>query len=182
MPLFRGPWPKPPDEQDPETRRATQLLNAAMSYARLILRRYGQLAPFGFSMDRDGNVTRETIEIPRLPRDPERMFRLLTEHVEERIRRRSIQGVALCANVTLATPSREGYTDAIDLTIEQESGHALQVTVPYRIYGGQLHNLLPRRIAIGQLVAARRRAASVFAHALNGARFLFAVRDAQCIM
>ncbi len=151
MSLFRGPWPKPPEALDADTRHATQLLNASMAYARLILKRYGQLAPFGFSMDRDGNVVRETIEIPRLPRDPERMFKLLTEHIAERIRRGLIQGVAVCANVSLATPSQEGYTDAVDLTIELESGHALQVTVPYRILGGQLYNLLPRRIALGKL-------------------------------
>jgi hypothetical protein len=153
MPLFRGPWPKPPEEQDPDTRRATQMLNAAMSYARLILKRYGQLAPFAFAMDRDGNVARETIEMPRLPRDPERLFKLMTEHVAERVRRGLIQGVALCANVSLATPSQEGYTDAVDLTIEQTSGHAVQVTVPYKIYGGQMHNLLPRRIALGKLIS-----------------------------
>jgi hypothetical protein len=124
-----------------------------MAYARLILKRYGQLAPFGFSMDRDGNVLRETLEIPRLPRDPERLFKLLTEHIAERVRKGMIQGFAMCANVSLATPSKEGYTDAVDLTIELDSGHALQVTVPYRILGGQLHNLLPRRIALGQLIA-----------------------------
>jgi len=153
MSLFRGPWPKPPEAQDGDTRRATQLLNASMAYARLILKRYGQLAPFGFSMDRDGNVARETLEIPRLPRDPERLFKLLKEHIAERIRRGLIQGVAVCANVSLAAPSQEGYTDAVDLTIEVESGHALQVTVPYRIFGGQFHKLLPRRIALGKLVS-----------------------------
>src|SRR5579872_5486437 len=120
--LFRAPWPKPSDVTplDPDTRHATQLLNAALSYARLILRRYGQLAPFAFGMDRDGNVSRETLAIPRLPRDPERLFRLLNEHVADRVRRGRIQGVAVCANVTLATPSQEGYTDAILLTIEQK--------------------------------------------------------------
>jgi len=154
MPIFRAPWPKAQEAaQDPDMRRATQLLNASMSYARLILRRYGQLAPFAFAMDRDGNVTRETLEIPRLPRDPERLFRMITEHVAARARRGLIQGVALCANVSLGTPSQEGYTDAVDLAIEQESGHAVQVTVPYRIYGGQMHNLLPRRIALGKVVS-----------------------------
>jgi hypothetical protein len=153
MTLFRAPWPNPadaPPPQDRDHRNATQLLNASMSYARLILRRYGQLAPFAFSMDREGQIARETLEIPRLPRDPERQFKLLSDHIAERIRRGAIQGVALCANVTLPTPSQEKYTDAILLTIEQESGHALQVTVPYQIYGGQFHNLLPRRIALGQ--------------------------------
>ena len=155
MPLFRGPWPKPlaNPPTDPDVRRATDLLNAAMTYARLILRRYGQLAPFAYAIDGEGQIARETIEIPRLPRDPERLFKLLTEHIAERIRRGRIQGVAVCANVTLATPSQEGYTDAVDLTIEQESGHAVQVTVPYKMMGGQMHNLLPRRIVLGQMVS-----------------------------
>ena len=155
MTLFRQSSPDSPAQssQDPSHRRATQLLNAAMTYARLILRRYGQLAPFAFSLDREGQIARETLDIPRLPRDPERLFKLLTDHIAGRIRRRQIQGVALCANVALATPSAEKYTDAVILTIEQESGHALQVTVPYKIYGGQFHNLLPRRIAFGQLVS-----------------------------
>lgn len=161
--LFRGPWPKAPEAQDPDTRRATQLLNAAMAYARLILKRYGQLAPFAFAIDRDGNVVRETLELPRLPRDPERLFRLMREHVAERIRRGLIRGVALCANVSLSAPSQEGYTDAVDLTIEQESGHAVQVTVPYKIYGGQMHNLLPRRISLGKLVSEEGRA-QLFVH------------------
>jgi hypothetical protein len=155
MPLFRQPWPTPPKEapHDPDHRRASQLLNAAMTYGRLILRRYGQLPPFAFSMDREGQIARETLEIPRLPRDPERLLRLLTDHIADRVRRGQIQAVAIAANVALSAPSPENYTDAVILTIEQESGHALEVTIPYKIYGGQFHNLLPRRIAFGQLVS-----------------------------
>lgn len=154
MPLFRAPWPKPVADapRDPEQIRATDLLNAAMSYARLILRRYGQLAPFAFAIDREGQIARETLDIPRLPRDPERLYKLLSEHLANRIRRGMIEGVAVCANVALTSASAEGYTDAVDLVIEQQSGYALQVTVPYRIYGGQLHNLLPRRVTLGKHV------------------------------
>jgi hypothetical protein len=148
--LFRSHDPFPVVEQTLDQRRATQLLNATMTYARLILRRYGELAPFAFSMDPEGQISRETLEIPRLPRDPERLYKLLTEHVADRIRRNQIQAVALAANVTLARPSQENFTDAILLTIEQNSAHALQITVPYKIYGGQLRNLIPRRITLGQ--------------------------------
>jgi hypothetical protein len=152
--LFRGPWPKPSavQPQDPDTRRATQLLNAAMSYARVILGRYGQLAPFAFGMDHEGQIARQVLEIPRLPRDPERLYKLISEHVAGRVRHGQLQGVALCANVALAAPSAEKYTDAVVLTLELESGYAVRVTVPYRIYGGQFHKLLPRRVALGQLV------------------------------
>jgi hypothetical protein len=151
----RDPAPIPirDTQEDRDHRHATQLLNACISYARLILRRYGQLAPFAFSMDREGQVAREILDIPRLPRDPARLWKLLSDHIADRVRRGRLQGVALCAYVTLAEPSAEGYSDALILTIEQESGHALRVTVPCKIYGGQLRNLLPRRIALGKAIA-----------------------------
>jgi len=150
----RSPAPVPVhDTQEARDQRyATQLMNASVSYARLILRRYGELPPFAFSMDREGQIARETLDIPRLPRDPERLWKLLTEHIAGRIRRGALQAVAMAANVTLAEASAESYADAIILTIEQESGHAIQVTVPYRIYGGHLRNVLPRRIALGKTV------------------------------
>jgi hypothetical protein len=138
--------------EDRGRHRANQLLNAAMTYARLILRKYGELAPFGFSMDHEGGIARETLEIPRLPRDPQRLWKLLAEHVADRARRGQVQAVALGVNVSLSVPSAEGYVDAVDLSIEDEAGYAIQATVPYRIYGGQLRNLLPRRIAVGKMV------------------------------
>jgi len=139
--------------EDRAHRLATQLLNASMSYARLILRRYGQLGPFGFSLNREGEVMRETLDLPRLPRDPERLWKLLGEHLADRAQRGKVEAVAMAANVTLDEPSAEGYADAVALRIEHESGYALDVTVPYRIYGGQLKNLLPRRMAVGKVLA-----------------------------
>jgi hypothetical protein len=134
-------------------RIANQLLNAIMSYGRLILRRYGELGPYGFSMDREGQIARETLEIPRLPSDPSRLWKLLEEHIAGRARRGLIQASAMAANVTLDQPSDEGYQDAVFVDIESAHGYAVHVTIPYRIYGGQLHNLLPRRIALGKVVA-----------------------------
>lgn len=139
---------KPVDENH---RRATQLLNATMSYARLILRQYGELGPFGFAIDRDGEVSRETVEIPRLPRDPERLWKVLAEHMKEQVRRGRVKALAMAANVTLPEPSAEGFADAVVVEIEQESGSAMEITVPYRIYGGHLKNLIPRRIVLGKV-------------------------------
>jgi hypothetical protein len=139
---------KPADEN---YRRATQLLNAVMSYARLILRQYGELGPFGFGMDSDGQVTRETVDLPRLPRDPERLWKLLSEHMAEQVRRGRVKAFAMAANVTLAEPSAEGFADAVVVEVEQESGSAMDLTVPYRIYGGQMKNLIPRRVTLGKV-------------------------------
>lgn len=147
--------------EDRDRRLATQMLNAAVSYARLILRRYGELGPFGFSMDREGQIARETLEIPRLPGDPARLWKLLVDHMAERARRGLVQSVAMAANVSLSQPSPEGYMDAVLVRIEHQDGYAVEVTVPYRIYGGQLRNLLPRRLALGRLIMTEA-AASVF--------------------
>lgn len=138
---------------DRSHRIATDLLNASMRYARLILRRYGELGPFGFAMDREGQIARETLELPRLPTDPARLWKLLSQHMADRVHRGRVQAAAMAANVTLAQPSPEGYSDAIVVSIEVEGGYAIEATVPYRIYGGQLRNLLPRRIAVGKLIA-----------------------------
>jgi hypothetical protein len=133
-------------------RLANQLLNATMTYGRLILRRYGELGPYGFSVDREGQIARETLEIPRLPTDPSRLWKLLEGHIVDRARRGLIQATAMAANVNLDQPSAEGYRDAFFVDIEEAHGYAVRVTIPYRIYGGQLHNLLPRRIALGKMV------------------------------
>lgn len=137
--------------EDRNRRTANQLLNAAMNYARLILVKYGQTAPFGFSLDREGQIARETLEIPRLPSDPNRLWKLLSEHMAGRVRRGQVQALIVAVNVSLNEPSAEGYHDAMLLDIEEESGYAVEVTIPYRIYGGQLRNLLPRRIALGKM-------------------------------
>lgn len=139
-------------DADRNRNMATQLMNAAMTYARLVLRRYGELGPFGFSMSPEGEIARIVLEIPRLPQDPARKWKLLADDVKERVRKGKVKAVALGANVSLAKPSAEGYVDAVDMTIEASGGYAIQVTVPYRIFGGHLRNLLPRRIAIGKPV------------------------------
>jgi hypothetical protein len=137
-------------ETDRNRHIATQLMNVAMTYARLVLRRYGEISPFGFSMSPEGEIGRVVLEIPRLPHDPARQWNLLAEHAAERAHRGKYQAVALGVNVSLAEPSAEGYVDAVDMTIEVAGGYAIQVTVPYKIYGGYLWTLIPRRIAVGK--------------------------------
>jgi hypothetical protein len=142
--------------EEDNRRIATQLMNTAMTYARVILKRYGELGLFGYAMNREGEVARQKLEIPRLPTDPNRLWKLLGEHMQERARRGLVQAVAMAADVSLDAPSAEGYVDAVEMAIEVEGGYAIEVTVPYRIYGGQLRNLLPRRIAVGKPVMEER--------------------------
>ncbi len=130
---------------------ANELLSTAMSFARRVLRRYGEISPFAFSMQADGSVSREMLELPQLPADPARLWKMVHDHGSKRADRGEIQAMAIAADVTLAQPSEEGYSDAIVFQIERRGGYAVKVTVPYRIYGGQLWPVLPRRIAQGNV-------------------------------
>ena len=130
---------------------ANQLLDTAMTFARQVLRQFGEIGPFAFSVKANGILSRETLDSPRLPADPATLWKLLLDHLKERAHRGEIQAFAAAANVTLAQSSEEGYTEAIVFQIERQGGYAVKVTVPYRIYGGQFHNLLPRRVVQGNV-------------------------------
>lgn len=140
---------------------ANELLNTAMSYARRVLGRYGEIGPFAFSMKEDGSVSREILDRPSLPADAASLWKILHDHVTERAVRGEIEAVAVAAMVTLAQSSEEGYSDAVVLHIERKGGYAVKVTVPYRIHGGQLWTLIPRRIALGN-VTMQEIAATIF--------------------
>lgn len=139
------------NDEDQDRAAANELLNTAMNYARQVLKRYGEIGPFAFSMDEDGSVSRETLDLPRLPADAESLWKILHDHVSERARRGEIQAVAVAATVTLAQSSQEGYADGVVFHIERRGGYAIKVIVPYAMYGGLLWNLLPRRVVNGKL-------------------------------
>ena len=140
-------------QQERDQKVANDLLNAVMTFARLVLRRYGELGPFGFSMDNERNIERVKIDIPRLPRDPARLYRLLQDDLAKDVGRGAIQAAAMAANISLSEPSKEGYSDAVLLHIEEKSGYCTEAVIPYRMIGGQGWGLLPRRIVFGQIQA-----------------------------
>jgi len=139
------------NDEDQDRAAANELLNSAMDYARRVLKRYGEIGPFAFSMNDDGSVSRETLDRPQLPADAESLWKILHDHVSERAHRGEIQAVAVAAIVTLAQPSQEGYSDGVVFHIERRGGYAIKVIVPYALYGGLLWNLIPRRVVNGKI-------------------------------
>ncbi|MGC2161121.1 MAG: hypothetical protein WA634_04360, partial [Silvibacterium sp.] len=69
----------------------------------------------------------------------------------ERAKKGLLQAAATASNVTIATPSAEGFTDAVMIEIEHESGYCVRAFVPYRITGGQFHRLVPRVVKFGTM-------------------------------
>jgi len=150
--------------EDAQTRDdANELLNAAVNYARRMLRRYGEFGPFGFSLNQQREVFNETVPRKDMPPDPTMLLELLQDQLTERSSKKEIIAAATAANVTLGKASAEGFSDALLVEIEHQSGYCIKAFVPYRIGGGQLHGLLPRYIRFGS-VQVQNGVARLFAH------------------
>ena len=150
--------------EDAQTRDdANELLNAAVSYARRMLRRYGEFGPFGFSLDEKRELVNETVPRTDLPPDPAMLLELLHDQLAERSSKKEIIAAATAANVTLGKTSAEGFSDALLVEIEHQSGYCIKAFVPYKIGGGHLFGLLPRYIRFGA-VQLQNGVARLFAH------------------
>lgn len=142
---------------------ANELLNTAVNYARQMLRRYGAFAPFGFSLNEKREIVNETVPRKNVPPDPGMLVELLQEQLAERSGKKEIIAAAMAANVTMAKPSAEGFSDALLVEIEHQSGYCIKAFVPYRIGGGQFFRFVPRYIRFGK-VHVQDGEARLFAH------------------
>jgi hypothetical protein len=130
---------------------ANDVLNASVSYAKRMLRRYGEFGPFGFVMNRDGDVRMEAIAQKEIPADPGMLLELLQQQMAERAKRGNLRAAASASNVTMQKASEDGYVDAIMVDIEHESGYCVKAFVPYRTSGGQFFGFFPRIVRFGGL-------------------------------
>ncbi|MGA7313421.1 MAG: hypothetical protein WBX22_05540 [Silvibacterium sp.] len=130
---------------------ANDVLNAGVSYAKRMLRRYGEFGPFGFAMNQDGDVKMETVAQQDMPADPALLLDLLCQQLMERAKRGALQAAATASNVTMCKPSDEGYIDAIMIDIEHHSGYCVKAFVPYRMTGGQFFGFVPRILRFGAI-------------------------------
>lgn len=130
---------------------ANEVLNASVTYAKRMLRKYGQFAPFVYRMKGDGDVALEVVAQQDMPAEPAMLLDLLYEQLGERAKKGLIMATAFASNVTMASPSKEGYTDAVMVDIEHRAGYSVQAFIPYRITGGQLHGFFPRVVRFGTL-------------------------------
>jgi hypothetical protein len=131
---------------------ANEVLNAAVAYAKRMLRRYGEFGPFGYRMNREGEVALEVVAQHDMPPDPPMLLELLYGQFAERAKKGLLLAAATASNVTMGKPSKEGFEDAVMVEIEHKKGYCIKAFVPYRITGGQLHGIFPRVVRFGRLL------------------------------
>jgi hypothetical protein len=142
---------------------ANELLNAGVSYAKRMLRKYGEFGPFGYRLNQEGDVVMERIAQQTMPPDAALLLNLLRQQLAEKAQRGGLSAAAMASNVTMSKASAEGYTDAIMIEIEHRSGYAVKAFVPYKITGGQLRGFFPRVVRFGA-IRTQNADAQLFAH------------------
>jgi hypothetical protein len=66
---------------------SNEVLNASVTYAKRMLRKYGQFAPFAYRMKGDGEVALEVVVQNDMPPEPGMLLDLLYEQLGERARK-----------------------------------------------------------------------------------------------
>jgi hypothetical protein len=130
---------------------ANNLLNAGVSYAKRMLRKYGEFGPFGYRLNEEGDMLMERIVQQEMPADAALLLDLLRQQLKEKAKRGGISAAAMASNVTMTSPSQESYRDAIMIEIEHRRGYAVKAFVPYKITGGQLRGFFPRVVRFGAI-------------------------------
>lgn len=130
---------------------ANEVLNACVSYAKRMLRKYGEFGPFAYRMNEDGKVALEVVAQHDMPPEPAMLLDLLYQQLAERAKKGLLEAAGTTSNVTMGKPSDEGFVDAVMVEIEHKSGYCVRAFVPYRITGGQLHGVFPRVVRFGKL-------------------------------
>lgn len=130
---------------------ANEVLNACVSYAKRMLRRYRQFAPFAYRMNLEGKVALETVAQHDMPPEPALLLDLLYQQLSERAKKGLLVAAGTASNVTMGKASEEGFPDAVMVEIEHKDGYCVQAFVPYKITGGQFFRLFPRVVRFGKL-------------------------------
>ncbi|MFZ0663942.1 MAG: hypothetical protein WAM66_14730 [Acidobacteriaceae bacterium] len=131
---------------------ANEVLNASVTYAKRMLRKYGQFGPFAYRMKEDGDVALEVVAQHDMPAEPTMLMDLLYQQLGERAKKGLLLAAAVASNVTMGKASKEGHMDAVMVELEHKDGYCMRAFVPYRITGGQLHGFFPRVVRFGALL------------------------------
>ena len=107
------------------------LLNALLPFAEQMLAKSGEFFPFGAEMKFDGEIdavaSYDSDEHP----PSQTLIDLLTEGFRQQADTGELRGAGICYDVRTIPPGQTEKCDAICISLEHQSGEAVDVYVPY---------------------------------------------------
>jgi len=114
------------------------LMNDGIGFAETLLRKHGELFPFGVSMHSLGEIRHVNVYDGREQPPPAEVTSLLISALRQLADRGESNAVALFANVTIQDRAGEQIRDAIQVGLEHASGYRINVFFPYSLVDGEV--------------------------------------------
>jgi hypothetical protein len=108
------------------------LYKALLSFAKDRLARDGEFPPFGAALDQEGRMVSPAIHYSGEVPLPEELVKLLNQSFREQAEAGEIQACGVCMDVLILPPGEDERRDAICLEMEDATGDAVDIYVPYR--------------------------------------------------
>jgi hypothetical protein len=108
------------------------LYREVVAFARHSMKSGGPLLPFGFSLDRQGQVAMVAAVPPEDSPTSEGVLDVLTKAFRQKARDGEMVCASLCYEVNIQPTGRKRLTDALCMDFEHESGESCQLVFPYK--------------------------------------------------
>ncbi|MBN1537518.1 MAG: hypothetical protein JW908_12345 [Anaerolineales bacterium] len=109
-----------------------QLLDKLIPFAQDMISKYGEFFPFGSSIDADGQIDLSApFEHNNCPTS-QLIIDIMTNTFRKRASNGKIRAAGICYDVRTIPPGRNKKTDAIWVSLENQSGEAVDMIVPYK--------------------------------------------------
>jgi len=108
------------------------LLKALIPFAQQMLARQGDYYPFGTSIGLDGNISHiSTFDGNEHPSYTQ-VIEKLTRVIRQKIKNGEIKAAGICYDIRTIPPGQTRKSDAIFIGLEDQSGDAVEVCLPYK--------------------------------------------------
>lgn len=126
-----------------------ELLNMLVPFAQQMLSKHGEFFPFGATMTSSGELVANAGYTGEEQPEPKEVIELLTKAFQSEAASGKIRAAGICVDIRTVPPGATEKTDAICVSLEHQSGEAVDVCIPYKkgLFG---------RMKYGELFAGKR--------------------------
>jgi len=109
-----------------------QLLNTLIPFAQEMIAKHGEFFPFGSSIGMDGKIHIDNPYEDNNSPTSQLIIDLITQAFRRSALDGKIRAAGICYDVRTIPPGKNKKTDAIWISLEQRTGEAVDVIVPYK--------------------------------------------------
>lgn len=109
-----------------------QLLNTLLPFVQQTLAKYGEFIPFGLSMKIDGTIIANAACNGREHSLSQEIIDLMADGFCQSATSGEIRAAGICYDVRIVPPGQTKKTDAICVSLEHQSGNAVDIFIPYK--------------------------------------------------